>query len=379
MKKRFLLLISVIIITFIGGFSSGVFYPVNIHSKIKESPKLAVRLFLRGEPLVPKTQSKVLIGYVQDFRDPNTIDYSKYTHVIFSFVHPTVDGDVLFSDDYALTNLRTIVAKAKKYHTKVILSIGGWSHIQGGESYPYFKAAISNSASRTKLVSKLVSIVDKENLNGIDIDFEHPRSADDAKNLAAFTKQLSQQLHAKNDEISIAVYSKINAATLTEVGFVQYEPTMFGDMDHVNIMAYDGQWDGKYNAANLSPYQFAEKSVNYWAHLFDQYKLSKSKLVLGVPFYAQPENPNVKQVSFATIQKTNPAAISGDTINMNGTTYYFNGTRTMEKKTQLALDHGFGGMMAWEAGLDAQGPTSLTAVIYNELKKLSVKYYAVKE
>ncbi len=81
---------------------------------------------------------------------------------------------------------------------------------------------------------------------------------------------------------------------------------MFQYVDHVNIMAYDGQWDDGYDAANLSPYPYTENIVNYWTSLFDTHQISKGKLVLGVPFYAQPEDPNSKQISYKTIIENNP-------------------------------------------------------------------------
>lgn len=155
---------------------------------------------------------------------------------------------------------------------------------------------------------------------------------------------------------------------------------MFKDVDHVNIMAYDGQWDGSYNAANLSPYPFTEKIVNYWSQLFDEQKISKEKLVLGVPSYAQPADPNIKQVSYGAIINQNSANASSDTVKMNGTTYYYNGAVMMKKKTKLALDNGFGGMMIWELGLDAKGSNSLTSSISNTIKESinsPVKYYTV--
>jgi len=388
MKKRNLLLGLVIAVTFIGGILTGVIFTKNNEKQerprtliIEDAPKSAIKPNTKQLPKLKQAPSKVLIGYVQDYRDPNIVDYSKLTHVIFSFVHPTKDGEVLFNGNQPLKNLRTVVAKANKYDTKVILAIGGWYHIKGGESYNYFKPAISNPKSRAKLVKELTNIAVREKLDGIDIDFEHPRSTADAKNLAAFAKELSAQLHPKKKELSIAVYSKIHAVTLTEIGFVQYEPSMFQYVDHVNIMAYDGQWDGGYNAANLSPYPFTEKIVNYWANLFDTHKISKEKLVLGVPSYAQPEDPKIKQVSFAAIIDKNPANAGKDTVKMNGTTYHYNGGPTMKKKTHLALDHGFGGMMMWEVGLDAQGSHSLTGTISSELKASSkepVKYYAIK-
>lgn len=385
MKKNYLLLVLVIAITFIGGILTGVFFSTNNeHSKsmnIQKVTKSTLKPETKKLPNVKKASSKVLIGYVQDYRDPNIVDYSKLTHVIFSFAHPTKDGGLLLNGDTALHNLRATVTNAKKHDTKVMLAIGGWFHMKGGESYDYFKPAISNPTSRTRLVNELTGIADREKLDGIDIDFEHPRSKADAQNLAAFTKELGTQLHAKNKELSVAVYSKIHAQTLTEIGFVEYEPSMFVDVDHVNIMAYDGQWDGGYHAENLSPFPFTEKIVTYWTHLFETYKIPTEKLVLGVPLYAQPANPKIKQVSYGAIINQNPANANGDTVNMNGTTYYYNGEATMKKKTKLALDRNMGGMMLWEAGLDAQGDRSVTSTIYEVLEastKEPVKYYTVK-
>lgn len=48
---------------------------------------------------------------------------------------------------------------------------------------------------------------------------------------------------------------------------------------------------------------------------------------------------------------------------MNGTIYHYNGSASVKSKTKLALDHGLGGMMVWETGLDAKGEHSLTNVI----------------
>ncbi|MDQ0201347.1 glycosyl hydrolase family 18 protein [Neobacillus ginsengisoli] len=384
MNKRNLLLGLVIATTFIGGFFSGVLFTTNNGQqdrsktiKIKQQPSSAIKPKQKAIPKLNQETSKVLIGYVQDYRDPNVVDYSKLTHVIFSFAHPKVDGGILLNGDSALKNLRAVVIKAKKYNTKVMLAVGGWYNIQGGESYKYFKTAISIPASRTKLSNELAGIADREKLDGIDIDFEYPRTTVDAQNLTAFTKQLSGMLHSKGKELSMAVYSKINAATGTEMAAVKYEPSMFQLVDHVNIMAYDGQWDGKYDAANLSPYPFAEKIVNYWSHLFETHNLPKDKLVLGVPLYAQPENQAIKQASYGAIINQNPANAESDTVTMNGTIYHYNGEATMRKKTKLALDNGFGGMMMWEAGQDAKGSNSITETIAAALKD-SASQYAVK-
>jgi GH18 family chitinase len=385
MKKHYLLLTIAALLIFIGGFLSGVLFTSNIepeqtHKQLKteSSPISGKQPKQKKVPEIEQANPKVLIGYIQDFRDPASIDYSKLTHVIFSFAHPTKDGKLLMNGESALSNLRTMVKKAHQNDTNVILAVGGWYHIEGGESYDYFKAAISNPTSRNKLVNELVSITDRENLD--DIDFEHPRSKEDAQHLAVFTSSLSEKLHAKDKELSIAVYSKIHSVTGTEINSVVFEPSMFKHVDHVNIMAYDGQWDGEYNAANLSPYSFTENIVAYWSNLFDKHGISKEKLVLGVPSYAQPEDLSIKQVSYEAIINNNPSNAMQDIVNMNGTTYHYNGVTTIQKKTNLALDNGFGGMMLWELGHDSKGANSLTNTISEVLKKEHTlqKQYAYK-
>lgn len=358
MKRRNLLLALVIIITFIG---------VIFIKNIEQHKSKAANIEQVNKQNIE--EEKVLIGYVQDFRDPNEVDYSNLTHVIFSFAHPTESGDVLLTNDAALQNLKTMVTKAKETNTKVLLAVGGWSHLYGGQSYDYFLKAISQPASRTNLVNNLMEILEREELDGIDIDFEHPRKSKDAEYLTAFTKELSEQLHSKDKELSIAVHSKINAATGLESNYAIYEPSLFNYVDYVNIMAYEGQWDNGYHAENLAPYTFAEQSVKYWHHLFTENKIDTSKLVLGVPLYGQPEDDSKQTKSYATIINMDPHYADKDSIHMNGTNYYYNGSETMKKKTKLAMEYGFGGMMMWETGFDTSGSNSLTSIIQQELEK----------
>lgn len=253
-------------------------------------------------------------------------------HMLFSFAHPAVDGSVLFNGGMARENLKKTVSLAHQNGSKAILAVGGWYHIQGGESYPYFSAAISNPESRKKLVNNLIGIVTAEKLDGIDIDFEHPRTEQDAANLALLAEELSGRLRPVNKELSFAVYSKINAVTGKAVESVIYKPGIFKAADHVNIMAYDGQWDGGYHAENLAPYSFTENIVRYWSRQFDQLGIPREKLVLGVPLYGQPVNPEAKQVSYAAIVERNPSFADKDSVEMNGTVYYYNGKETVKKK-----------------------------------------------
>ncbi|MFB5660232.1 glycosyl hydrolase family 18 protein [Alteribacillus sp. HJP-4] len=323
---------------------------------------------IKEEKSNSKLDEKVLMGYVQDFRDPSSIDYSQLTHAIFSFAHPQKDGSLELNGEEAKANLRNMVKEAHQEDTKAMLAVGGAEHLEGGGTYDYFKAAIYNPKSRAKLIDELIEISNEENLDGIDIDFEHPRTQKDAQYLAEFTEKLGEKLRASDKELSIAVFSKIDSETGKEVPSVIYEPAMFHHVNHVNVMAYDGHWSGEYKAENLSPYPFTEKIVSYWSDLFNTHNISRGKLVLGVPFYGQPEDAKGSQISYSNIISQDPANALRDKADIDGKVYHYNGEKTMRKKTELAHHNGFGGMMIWELGHDSKGEHSLTSAIYDVQK-----------
>jgi chitinase len=377
MKKLLPLMSLVIAFTFAGGFYTGISYKstnsAQTDSYIHFTRAAEINLSKKELPEKAAEPSKVLIGYVQDYQDPQKTDYSRLSHVIFSFAHPSRTGEVKMNGDHALENLRETVKLAHKQNTKVLLAVGGWFHMNGGESYPYFKEAVSSEENRKKLAGELAEIVQQENLDGVDIDFEHPRSEEDAECLAAFIKIVNAELKEMEKEISIAVYSKVDSVTGQENKSVIFLPSMFTNVDYVNIMAYDGQWDGGYNAANLSPYPFTENIIQYWSRLFDTHGIPKEKLVLGVPFYGQPEDPSKPVLTYSAIIQNRAENANKDSAEIDGVTYHYNGKDTIHKKTELALANDLGGMMLWEAGHDAHGESSLTRVISDTLKKAEEK------
>lgn len=358
MQNKYLLF-SIIFLVFVGGFVLGTYF-TKFPEKLESEQNSKNYIMTKEEPEIGGTK---IIGYVQDFRDPSVINLKGLTHVIFSFAHPTKDGKLLMNGEAAMANLQTIKEKAEQDNTKVFLAVGGWYHIQGGTSYEYFKEAISREFSRENLISEIMKITKQQDLDGIDIDFEHPRTQEDSEALVAFIQELSKQLHKESKELSIAVYSKVHSVTGEEVNSIVYDTEMFKYVDHVNIMAYDGQWDDQYDAAFLSPFSFTRDIVDYWVNLFDSLDIPRNKLVLGVPFYAQPEEENEAQLAYNEIIEHNSTNSERDRAIINQVIYHYNGIKTIQRKTKLASDNGLGGMMIWEIGHDAPGDQSLINVI----------------
>ncbi|MFL5729656.1 MAG: Ig-like domain-containing protein [Cytophagaceae bacterium] len=306
----------------------------------KTLSKIVLLLWLAMGTSVSYGQFKV-VGYHPSWAgSASAIQYSKLTHINYAFALPLSNGSLKPIDNPAM--LQQIVANAHAAGKKVFIAIGGWS--DGGTPLdPTFEALAASATSRATFVNAAMNLVSTYNLDGVDIDWEYPDAGASSNNFAALMQQLSASLHAQGKGLSAAI-----AADSYSGGGIP--ASVFGYVDHLNVMAYDNG-----SEANHSSYNFAQSAINYWIGR----GCPKDKLILGVPFYARP-SWNGFNVLVANGANPNSDQFGSD---------YYNGIPTIQSKTQLAWNSA-GGIMIWELSQDATGANSLLSAIDTKVKAL---------
>ncbi|MGZ4107145.1 MAG: glycosyl hydrolase family 18 protein, partial [Tumebacillaceae bacterium] len=159
-----------------------------------------------------------------------------------------------------------------------------WAHQNGKKIWPlignHFDAALthkmlSNATTRAALVTQLSDLVQKYQVDGLNVDFERVDAADRA-NLTAFVTELATALHQNNKQLSIDVPPDMKTDW-----DACYDYTALGNVaDYLIMMGYDEHWYGDPTAGSVSSLPWLTKGVNTLSG-----EIPKSKLVLGMPLY----------------------------------------------------------------------------------------------
>jgi GH18 family chitinase len=275
------------------------------------------------------------IGYMPSWAgSANAVPYGKLTHINYAFVLPNGNGSLTPVDNP--TKLQSIVSQAHAQGVKVSIAVGGWN--DGNDSG--FEAMAGNAGTRTTFVNNLVNLVDQYNLDGVDIDWEYPDPGTSATNYTALMQQLSSAMRSRGKLLTAAVVSEGGTAN-------GVQPAVFGLVDWLNIMTYDG-------GSPHANYDWSVGAVNFWKGR----GLPANKAVIGVPVYSRPS-----YYTFADLVSRDPANAGRDCTTVNGSTECYNGLTTVRRKTQWAMANA-GGIMFWELSQDATGSNSLVNEAY---------------
>lgn len=289
------------------------------------------------------------------------IPWDKITRIIYAFAAPNEDGSLNTSN---LKRLSPLVKAAHKNGVEVYVSLGGNN---GGKHLPI---VASDKIKRTKFVNEIIEYASKNNLDGIDVDWEYLSHSDERHDLkneqmafVVFLHYLKDQLKPLGKDLSIDVYGSYWGGKFFMDEALKY-------VDQVHIMAYDysGKWSdpGFHSSMKQTIGNSKDKYPTGLAYWIETRKWDKRKLYLGVPFYGRDFNhPSVIGKSFRDISAEFPEAINQDSVN----NIYYNGIQTMQKKMDLINKKNLPGVMVWELTQDATDANSLLNVIDKKLNK----------
>jgi len=288
-----------------------------------------------------------IVGYFPSWSgDPESIQYRALTHVCYAFASPTADGSTAPVPDE--DKLYRVMALAHAAGTKVFLSLGGGS-VGAADSLVAISADPGLTAA---FAQRLVDLVSRYNLDGIDLDWEFP-DADTEAGFASFVGAIAARLHAEGKGLSLAVSGG---------GFHGrfFPDGALADADFLNIMAYDDGY-GEPPGKNHSSYSFARGSLDYW--ILGR-GVPRAKAVLGVPFYGR-DLATRRAISYYRIRKGHPSAAASDVAGGYG----YNGFDTIRAKAVNLARYRAGGIMIWQLNQDAEGEDSLLNAIFDAVKE----------
>lgn len=343
-----------------------------------------------------QTQTQVqnyhVVAYVAGYRDFDfsTIDVAKLTHINYAFVNIR-EGEVVFDttkiDGKKLTpdDLKALIGlKRVNPNLQVLASAGGWSWSGG------FSDAALTEESRLKFAASCAVLVQKYELDGIDLDWEYPNQTgagntfrpEDTHNFTLMLKAVREQLDQMAQKEGKGKHYLLTIATGADQTYVNN--TELGELsqylDFINIMTYDfysGLHKRTGHHSNYLPSAHPDKDMNSVVNAVDLHLkagVPAGKLNLGIPFYGRKWE-GVKSVDGQVLfQEAETVGMGIDYINFakdidqNGFKRFWDDTAkapylwnaekkifisyedeaSIEAKLDYLKGKGLGGVMFWE-------------------------------
>jgi len=232
----------------------------------------------------------------KSFLPPGGINYSAVTHIFHAFDWPNADGSIASGESGVDTALINTTHRASR---KIVLSLGGAGATQAAN----FATVAADSNLRKTFAANVVSWITSRHYDGVDLDWEGPANAADKANEVSLVKQLRAALQAADSSLLLTM--AVGASPWS--GQWRDYSTLEQYVDWFNAMEYDfhGSWSSLagHNAplyAGTDPltdpdYYSIDLSYQY---LVGTRGISKSKILLGMPFYGKSFGTSVLYTSY---------------------------------------------------------------------------------
>lgn len=342
----------------------------------------------------------VVIGYVAGYNriiNTEAIEATKLTHLNYAFVDIKDSLPWLHYEATDTVNFRNLVKlKEKNPALKVLISIGGWSWSKG------FSDAVLTDSLQRAFADSAVALLNKYDLDGVDIDWEYPNMRGDGNVFRPEDRQsytlLFGALRTGLDSLEKETHRK-RWLTTAVGGFAEFLKNTEMDkaqhyLDYVNLMTYDYAWEKAGHHTNLyySKNYEEENSADKAVREFIAAGVPPHKLVMGLAFYGHgwilesAENRGLNQSIVSNFRGGGYGYIKDSLIGQAGFRSYwdrkakapylfqkeekkfisYENERSVKEKCRYVKKYKLGGVMFWEYFSDPKG--YLLTVINRKLR-----------
>ncbi|KAJ5698718.1 hypothetical protein N7462_000723, partial [Penicillium macrosclerotiorum] len=326
-------------------------------------------------------------------QSPSTTDLDHTTHVFYAFLRIRDDGSVFHLDakadlEYPADGVKGCLhafntLKRQRYpNLQLLVSVGG-----GSGSQP-FKEVASRVDRRVRLAQALRDFVDRFELNGVDLDWEHPSSPAEGRDYVLLLEELRRHLPAPQYVLTTALpvgewcLKHIDVAKATE------------HVDFLNLMCYDfaGPWtelSGHQSQlyAPASPHNaFSKRSGHGAVQYLRARGVPSRKIVLGVPVYGRSflgvdgvgqrftgHAGDGGTFEYRDLPPADAQEFFDEDLGTAGSVgpesglVSYDTPDTVRLKAQYVRAHDLGGLFYWTGVADVSGPRSLIQAGYQVL------------
>ncbi|RLV95689.1 Chitinase 4 [Spathaspora sp. JA1] len=316
-----------------------------------------------------------------------------YTHIFYAFLHIDPDtGNLKFTDEWCdlqmplpsagdpttkvTGNLAQLYSmKCVNRHLKVIMSIGGWGTCH------LFEAITCDSTKLGNFVESVVEFVNKYKFDGIDLDWEYPKTDKDAINYV----KLLQCLRRKLPDHSISIAAPGGGENIR----VLHIKEMDQYLTFWNLMCYDFSGQGWSNKTGYHSNLFGnngdnELNVDQVIQLYMSKGVSSNKLILGMPMYGRTFGGVGKPTIGQSFVKSGADTVDYKEIPILGeqfdsrkvSAYYYNASlkqfitydnpQSARIKAKYTISKQLGGGMWWDSAGDSPDPARSLVINYVE-------------
>ena len=235
-------------------------------------------------------QTPIVLAYFTEYTE-TLPEVTLLTHINYAhgrFKNPkTGDGGIVITESKKAPLEKVVALKTVNPQLKVCLMIGGW----GGHADGFSEMAKSD-AKRTEFCKSVKSLIEKNNLDGVDIDWEYPTVSADGETGCDPMDTQNFNLVLKELRETLGTGKIISFASSSSGKYVDWK-TAIKYIDYVNVMTYDmGAAPNGHNSPLHKSNRFTHRS---WDEAIDAHVkagVPKDRQVMGVPFYGKAEkNP----------------------------------------------------------------------------------------